>query len=248
MIMPRKIIVVAVTLFVLCGLFYLSAERNNKVAVKKDVATISKQPIISWQKTTITIEEAAEKISIRINAPKIIISSNYELGNKINKAITQLVESLKDDFISGVSTAAYENGETNTLNIDIEILLMTPRLVSLAFTTTEHLAGINDNEPEWTFIIFDLVKGELMVEGNELFRDDIAWSKAVKMMKNYLLADYQGDPSCDLFFAPKHNGFAASCIGVDWSRGGKHLSVTGDISMSMIQEFLAPSVLPDIIQ
>ena len=67
-------------------------------------------------------------------------------------------------------------------------------------------------------------------------------------MKTSLLTGYQGDPNCDLFFAPKHNGFAASCIGVDRSRGGAHLSITGNISMSMVQEFLEPSVLSDIVQ
>ena len=81
-----------------------------------------------------------------------------------------------------------------------------------------------------------------------MFRDDLAWSESVTIMKTVLLADYQGDPNCDLFFAPKHNGFAASCIGVDWSRGGKHLSLTGDISISTIQELLAPSVLSDMMQ
>ena len=160
----------------------------------------------------------------------------------------QHIEYSKDWFISGVTTAAEDNGETNTLNIDTEILLMTPRLISLAFTSTQHLAGIQDSDPERLFLVFDLVNKETLKEGNELFRDDLAWSEAVKAMKTSLLADYQGDPNCDLFFVPKHNGFAASCIGVDWNRGGKHLSLTGDISMSMIQEFLAPSVLSDIVQ
>ncbi len=248
MIMPKKIIIVVVALSVLGVLFYLSAERNNEDVVKKDAATVNGQPVISWRKTTIAIEEATEKISIRINAPKIIISGNYELGNKINKAITELLESLKDDFISGVSTAAYKNGETNTLNIDTEVLLLTPRLISLAFTATERLAGISNNDPERMFLVFDLVNSKLIVEDNELFRDGLMWSEAIKTMKTFLLTDYQGDPSCDLFFAPRHNGFAASCIGVDWSQGGKHLSITGNISISMIQEFLAPSVWSDIIQ
>ncbi|MDP2638742.1 MAG: hypothetical protein Q8P06_01060 [Candidatus Azambacteria bacterium] len=246
--MLRKIIIVVVAFSVLGVLFYLSAERNNEDVVKKDAATVNGQPVISWRKTTIAIEEATEKISIRINAPKIIISGNYELSNKINKAITELLESFKDDFISGVSTAAYKNGETNTLNIDTEVLLLTPRLISLAFTATERLAGVRNNDSERMFFVFDLVNNRLIVEGNELFRDDLAWSEAVKAMKASLLTDYQGDPNCDLFFAPRHNGFAASCIGVDWSRRGEHLSITGDISMSMIQEFLAPSVLSDIIQ
>ncbi|MDO8657174.1 MAG: hypothetical protein Q7K55_00425, partial [Candidatus Levybacteria bacterium] len=174
--------------------------------------------------------------------------NSYSLYSEINKAITQHIESLKSDFISAATTAAEDNGETNILNIETEVLLATPRLISLAFTSTENLAGINDDDPRRTFSIFDFVKGKLLIEGNEMFRDDIAWSRAVKIMKNYLLTDYQGDPSCDLSFAPKYNGFAASCIGVDWSRGGKHLSITKDISISMIQEFLAPSVLSDIIR
>ena len=160
----------------------------------------------------------------------------------------QHIEYSKDWFISGVTTAAEDNGETNTLNVDTEILLMTPRLISLAFTSTQHLAGIQDSDPEQLFLVFDLVNGESLKDGNELFRDDLAWSEAVKVMKTALLADYQGDPNCDLFFAPRRNGFAASCIGVDWSRRGEHLSITRDIPTSMIQEFLAPLVLSDIIQ
>jgi len=241
-IFPAIIIVSAISV-----LFYSFTLRNQNDKTKITNMTINK-PIVKWQKTTITITEEKRKMAVDINAPKVITPGNYDLDSEINKVIRRRIESLKDDFISAVNTAAEDNGETNILNVDTEVLLITPRLISLAFTTTEHLAGINDNEPERTFIIFDLVKGELMVEGNEMFRDDIAWSRAVKMMKNYLLADYQGDPSCDLLFAPKHNGFNASCIGVDWSRGGKHLSIMGDISMSMIQEFLAPSVLSDIIQ
>ncbi len=81
-----------------------------------------------------------------------------------------------------------------------------------------------------------------------MFRDDLVWSGAVRTMKASLLSNYQGDPSCDLLFAPKLYGLAASCIGVDWSRGGRHLSIAGDIPISMAQEFLAPSVLSDIIQ
>ena len=211
-----------------------------------EVVKTANKPIVSWQKITITEEE--KNIFINMTVPRVIIYSNDDLGGRVNKAIIQYIESLKNDFIFSVSTAAEDNGETNILNLDTEVLLITPRLISLAFTASEHLAGTQDNNPERTFLVFDLVKGELMVENNELFRDDIAWSRAVKMMKNYLLADYQGNPSCDLFFAPKYKGFAASCIGIDRSRRGEHLSITGDISMSMIQEFLAPSVLSDIIQ
>ncbi|MBI2645408.1 hypothetical protein HYW94_04525, partial [Candidatus Uhrbacteria bacterium] len=158
----------------------------------------------------------------------------------------QHIEYSKDWFISGVTTAAEDNGETNTLRIDTEVLLLTPRLISLAITSVQHLAGIKDSDPEQMFLVFDLVNGKLIVEGNELFRDDLACSEAITIMKTSLLADYQGDPNCDLFFAPRHNGFAMSCIGVDQSRGNKHLSLTGDISISIIQEFLAPSVLSDI--
>lgn len=229
---------------ILGGLFYWFKLRNNEIVNSNTV--ILNQPIIKWQEITIT--ESEQNIDIHMRVPRIIIYNNYRVNSEVNRAITRCVESLKGDFISAVSTAAEDNGETNILNVETEALLVTPRLISLAFTATEHLAGINDNDPERTFIIFDLVKGELMVESIELFRDDLAWSKAVKMMKNYLLVNYQGDPSCDLSFAPKYKGFAASCIGIDRSRRGEHLSITRDIPTSMIQEFLAPSVLSDIIQ
>ena len=243
----KKIFILVTAMIIMAilgGLFYWFKWRDNKI-VNSD-AVILNQPIVKWQEITIT--ESEQNIDIHMRVPRIIIYNDYRISSEVNRAITRCVESLKGDFISAVSTAAEDNGETNILNVETEALLVTPRLISLAFTTTEHLAGINDNEPERTFIIFDLIKGELMVEGNELFRDDLAWSKAVKMMKNYLLADYQGDPSCDLSFAPKYKGFAASCIGIDRSRDGGHLSITGDISLSMIQEFITPSVLSDIIQ
>ncbi|MFZ2603990.1 MAG: hypothetical protein WAX79_08340 [Candidatus Omnitrophota bacterium] len=245
--MSKNFFIIATVMMVIAilgGLFYRFKQHDSEI-VSSD-AVILNRPIIKWQEITIT--ESEQNIAMYIHAPRIIISNNYRVSNEVNQAITRRIESLKDDFISAVSTAAEDNGETNILNVETGVLLVTPKLISLAFTTTEHLAGVNDNEPERTFIIFDLIKGDLMMERNELFRDDIVWSRAVKMMKKYLLADYQGDPSCDLLFAPKHNGFAASCIGIDWSRGGKHLSITGDIPMSMIQKFLAPSVLSDIIQ
>ena len=144
--------------------------------------------------------------------------------------------------------AAEDNGETNIWNIETEVLLVTPRLISLAFTSTERFAGINNSEPERTFIVFDLVNNKVMIEDGELFPDALSWSRAVTIMKKILLSDYKGDPSCDLFFAPRHNGFAASCIGVDRSRGGAHLSITGNISISMVQEFLDPTALSDIVQ
>ena len=272
MIMSRKIFVVtAVAVSIFGGLFYLFAERDNEVVAKKDVNPVRSslangpdwtrdfvvsatsngvntinQLVVSWQKITVT--ETEQKVVININAPRVVISNSYNLGSKVNEAIMRRIESLKDDFISAVSTAAEDNGETNTLNIDTEILLVTPRLISLAFTATGHLAGIKDNDPERTFLVFDLINDKLVVEGNELFRDDLAWSKAVKIIKTSLLSNYQESPSCDLLFAPKLYGFATSCIGVNWSQERKHLSITENIPISMIQEFLAPSVLSDIIQ
>ncbi|MBI1975831.1 MAG: hypothetical protein HYS59_02440 [Candidatus Vogelbacteria bacterium] len=243
--MSKKLfIAVVIVVAVLASLFYLFQQREDE-DVNKTV-NMTSQPIVSWQKTTIT--EAMNNSVININSPKIIIYDNYVLESKVNEAITQHIEYSKDWFISGVTTAAEDNGETNILNIETEVLLATPRLISLAFTSTEDLAGINNDDPKRTFMVFNLVNNKMVIEGNELFRDDIAWSRAAKMMKNYLLADYQGDPSCDLFFAPKNKGFAASCIGIDRSHRGKHLSITGDIPISMIQEFLAPSVLSDVIQ
>ncbi|OHB13693.1 MAG: hypothetical protein A2Y49_02130 [Candidatus Zambryskibacteria bacterium RIFCSPLOWO2_12_39_8] len=131
------------------------------------------------------------------------------------------------------------------LNIATEVLLATPRLISLAFTSTKRFAGINNSEPERTFTVFDLINNKVMIEGNEIFRDDLAWSRATTIMKKTLLSDYKGDPSCDLSFAPKHNGLAASCIGIDNGRN-RNLSLTRNIPISAIQEFLAPSVLSDI--
>src|SRR3989344_5570263 len=247
--MSKKIfIAVVIIAAVFASLFYLSQQRNNKNTNEdtNKIANIIGQPIISQQKITIT--ETERNMIININSVRIIIGSSYSLDSEINKAITQHIESLKDDFMSAATTAAEDNGETNILNIETEVLLATPRLISLAFTSTEDLAGINNDEPERTFMTFDLTNNKIMIEGGELFSDDLAWSEAVKAMKAFLLTDYQGDPNCDLFFAPRHNGFAASCIGVDRSRGGKHLSITGDISMSMIQEFIASSVLSDIIK
>ena len=39
----------------------------------------------------------------------------------------------------------------------------------------------------------------------------------------------------------------SSCIDVDFDQGGKHISVTGDIPLSAVQEFVAPLFLSDII-
>lgn len=245
--MSKKIFLIATVMMVIAilgGLFYWFKQHNSEI-VGSD-AVILDQPIIRWQEIVVT--ESKPKMAIHINSPRIIIGSSYGLYSEINKAITQHVESLKDDFISAATMAAEDNGETNILNIETEVLLATPRLISLAFTSTEDFSGIVNDDSKRTFIGFDLINNKVMLEGNEIFRDDLAWSRAVTIMKKTLLSDYKGDPSCDLSFAPRHNGLAASCIGVDWNRGGKHLSITGDISMSMIQEFLAPSVLSDIIQ
>ena len=247
--MSKKIfIAVVIIAAVFASLFYLSQQRNNKNTNEdtNKTANIISQPIISQQKITIT--ETERNMIININSVRIIIGSSYSLDSEINKAITQHIESLKDDFMSAATTAAEDNGETNILNIETEVLLATPRLISLAFTSTEDLAGINNDDPKRTFMVFNLVNNKMTIEGNELFRDDLAWSEAITIMRTSLLADYQGDPNCDLFFAPRHNGFAASCIGVDRGRGEKHLSLTGDISISVIQKFLAPSVLSDVIQ
>ena len=235
--------IVAVAIF--ADLLYLFLHLENE-RINQTANIMMSQPIVSWQKTTITDE--MDNTVIHINLPRIIIYSSNTLENEVNEAVMQQIEYSKDWFISGVTTAAEDNGEENTLRIDTEVLLLTPRLISLSFTSTEHLAGIQDSDPERLFLVFDLVNEELLKEGNELFRDDLAWSEAIKVMKKSLLADYQGDPRCDLFFAPKPNGFAASCIGVDYSRGHKHLSLMGDISISMIQEPLTPSVLSDIVQ
>ena len=245
MIRPGKIFIAGAVIAaaVFAVLFYLFPQREDEDI--DQTINIPGQPDISWQKITITEEK--KNVLMNITAPRIIINGDYRLNSEINKAITQWIDYSKSDFISGVTTAAEDNGEANVLNIDTEVLLITPRLISLAFTETKHLAGIQDSDPEQTFIIFDVEKDEMM-ESVELFRDILAWSRAVKAMKASLLTDYQGDPNCDLFFAPRHNGFAASCIGVDWSRGGKHLSITRNIPISVIQEFLAPSVLSDIIQ
>src|SRR3989344_630742 len=245
MIRPGKILIAgAIVAAVLAILFYLLPQREDEDI--DQTANIPGQPIISWQKIKIT--EERKNVLIDITVPRIIIGSSYNLDSEINKAITWRVDLLKSEFISGVTTAAYDNGETNILNIETEILLATPRLISFAFTSTERFAGINNSEPKRTFMVFDLVNNKVMIEGGELFPDALSWSRAVTIMKKDLLSDYKGDPSCDLSFAPKPNGFATSCIGVDWSHGGKHLSLIGDISISMIQELLAPSVLSDIVQ
>ncbi|MDP2951607.1 MAG: hypothetical protein Q8N55_04460 [bacterium] len=244
--MQKKILIITLMIIVsiFAGLFYLFTKHDNE-NVTKTFKTFNK-PLVSWQKITITEEK--KNIYISITLPRIIIPSDYNLKGKVNKEITQYIELLKDDFIFSVNAVAEDNGETNALNIDTEILLSTPHLISLAFTTTMRMAGVKNNDPERTFLVFDLMNGKLILDGNELFRDDLAWSKAVEAMKLLLLSKYQETPNCDLFFAPKHDGFSASCIGIDWNRGGEHLSIMGDIPISMIQELLTPSVLSDIVQ
>ena len=244
MIKSKKTIVSGIVVAaIIAGLFYLFLQRENEDI--QEAMNPTGQLIASWQKITIT-EEMNNSV-ININLPRIIIYGHYDLASKVNEAITQHIEYSKDWFISGVTTAAEKDREANTLDINTEILLMTPRLISMAFTTTEHLAGSKDKDPERMFLVFDLVNGESLKEGNELFRDDLVWSEAITIMKTSLLADYQGDPNCDLFFAPRHNGFAVSCIGVDHSHN-RNLSLIGNIPISVIQEFLTPSVLSDIIQ
>ncbi len=170
------------------------------------------------------------------------------MSNTVNDVITRRIELLKNDFIFSVRTASKDNGETNTLNIVTDILLITPRLISLSFTTKENMAGIQANDPERTFLVFDFVNGKSIIEESKLFRNDLAWSQAVKKIKALLLSNYKGRPRCDLIFAPKHSGFAASCIGVDWNRDGNHMSITQNTPISLIQEFVAPFVLSDIVQ
>lgn len=225
------------------GVWYLFTPRGREDMPRS--AREARQPVVSWQHLTIT--EERKSMSMRMTVPRMIIPHDHRVSEEVNTAIAQHAGSLQDDFTSAVATAAEDNGEANTLHVETELLLMTPRFISLAFTTSEHLSGARDKDPERTFLVFDLIGGKRILEGNELFRDDAAWSKAVKAMKASLLAYFQGEPSCDLSFAPASQGLAASCIGVDWSRGGKHVSVNGDIPLSIMQEFLAPSVLLDII-
>ncbi len=240
----KNLIVAVIAIFIFGSLFYLSTKRDNEIIVEKNV--IAGRPTVIWQK--ISIAEEMNNISITMRVPRVIIRKNYDLKTEVNKEIKWRIESLKNDFISAVSTAAEDNGETSTLNIDTEVLLITPRLISLAFTATEYLAGTTDDDTQQTFLIFDLTNDKMMIERHELFRDIFSWSKATKTIKTSLFSSYQEEPNCDLLFAPKHNGLAASCIGVDFDRGGEHISIRGDIPASLVQEFLAPSILSDIIQ
>jgi len=238
------IVIVMAVVVVFGGLFYWFLQYNNEVK-DESTAYIPSQPITKWQEITITEDEP--KIAIHINIPRIIIHS-YDVNNEINLEIRRHIEYLKDYFIRDATMAAIDNGETNILNIETEILLATPRLISLAFISTEDFSGIVNDISKRTFMTFDLLNNKVMIEGSELFPDALSWARAVTIMKKAILSDYQGDPNCDLFFAPKQNGFSMSCIGVDYSLGGKQISLTKDIPISMVQEFLTPSVLSDVIQ
>lgn len=219
---------------------------NKEEEVSHVVKQLS-QPVIKWQK--ITIEEEPKKFLISLRIPEVAIYTNDSLSEKINGDVAGYIGALKDIFIRGVKTAADDNGEASTLNIDTEILLMSPRLISLAFTSSDHFSGSKAGDPKRTYLIFDLEKGEMMREGNELFRDDLAWAEAIRIMKPLLLSKYDGEPSCDLMFAPKQEAFLASCIGVDYSNEDKGpFSIFGDIPISAIQEFVAPWALKEIFQ
>ena len=249
--MSKKSFIIAIVMVaavVFGGLFYWFWLYDNEAINDNPIYIpyIPSQPIIEWQE--ITIKESGPKKIMHIKMPRIIIYSNYRVEDNVNRAIKQHIESIKDYFINVTTMAAEDNGETNILNIETEILIATPKLISFAFTSTEDLAGVNDSDPQRIFLIFDLVNNKVMIEGAELFPDEISWSRAVTIMKKAILADYQGEPSCDLSFALKHNGVAVSCIGVDYSRGGSRLHLTKDMPIFVIQEFLAPSVLVDIIQ
>lgn len=240
------IITAVIAIFVFCGLFYVLIKNDSKMAVKKNIA-IAGEIYINWQKISIT--EEAKNIFIDMTVPRVMTMNSYEAEAEINKAIKWRIESLKDDFISAVEMVAEDNGETSKLNIDTEILLITPRLISLAFTAKEQFAGSQYKYLEQTFLVFDLTKKDkIWIEDHELFRDDSAWASAAEIIKTSLLSGYQGEPSCDLLFAPKHNGLAASCIGIDRSRGGEHFSINGEIPLSLVKNFLAPQILADIIQ
>src|SRR3989338_4982228 len=114
----KKIIAGIVVAAIFAGLFYLFPQRKNEDINK--TSNIISQPIASWQKITIT--EARDTMVININLPRIIIYSSNTLENEVNEAIMQHIEYSKDWFISGVSTAAEDDGETNTLNVGTEIL------------------------------------------------------------------------------------------------------------------------------
>ena len=169
------------------------------------------------------------------------------MDSEVDKTIEWYIDLYRNDFISMVDMVAEDNGETNTLDIVTEVLVLTPRLLSLAFIKEEFFAGSQSSSSERTYLVFDLEKEEWLKESN-VFHDNLAWGDASVAIKSSLFSDYhiEGGPNCDLLFAPKKDGFAASCIGVDFDQGGKHISVTGDIPLSAVQEFVAPSFLSDI--
>ncbi|KKT21021.1 MAG: hypothetical protein UW04_C0013G0005 [Parcubacteria group bacterium GW2011_GWB1_43_8] len=241
--MNKKVFIIVIATITIFGcLFYWFWSYDNKVVSNGDVY-VPIQPVIKWQEITVT--EPESKIAIHINIPRVIIH-NSDVNNEINLGIKRHIEYIKDYFIRDVIMAAIDNGETNILNIETEVLLSTPRLISIAFTSTENFTGIVNDNSKRTFMVFDIINNESLKEGNELFRDDVAWARAVTIMKKTILADYQGEPNCDLFFTPKQNGVAVSCIGVDYSLGGKHISLTKDMPISVIKGFLDPAVLADI--
>src|SRR3989344_1937556 len=107
MIRSRKNFIAGVAIVAIFAvLLYLLPQRDNEDINK--TTNISSQPIVSWQKIIIT--EAMNNSVITINSPKIIIYGNYDLEDKVNEAITQHIEYSKDWFISGVTTAAEDNG------------------------------------------------------------------------------------------------------------------------------------------
>src|SRR3990167_34467 len=164
--MSKKFFIIAAVMIVIAilgGLFYWLKQDNNEIVVS-DAVTLS-QPIIKWQEITIT--ESKPKMAMHINSPRIIIGNSYGLYSEINKAIAQHVESLKSDFISAATTAAEDNGETNILNIATEVLLATPRLISLAFTSNKSFPGKKNREPGGTFSFFDFKKKKVYIKNRK---------------------------------------------------------------------------------
>src|SRR3989344_1598333 len=103
--MSKKVFLIATVMIVIAilgGLFYWFKRHGSEIS-GSDTVVLS-QPIIKWQK--ITIIESDKNIAMYIRAPRIIIYNNYRVDNEVNQAITWSIESLKDDFISAVTTAA----------------------------------------------------------------------------------------------------------------------------------------------
>ncbi|MCG2690430.1 hypothetical protein L6252_04125 [Candidatus Parcubacteria bacterium] len=250
--MSKKIFIIATVLvLIFSGFFYCLLKNNNKIRTVEYTDKIigSVHPFISWQKITITEEE--QNIFIAINVPRVIIYDGNGLASKVNEAVMSYINLLKDDFIFSVGTAAFDDRGKNTLNIDTESLLTSPYLISLSFTASRHLAGIKDDEPEQTFLVFDLARKRLVKSDKEFFISDSAWAKTTEMAKSLLLfehKDYKTEVNCDLFFAPKCKGLATSCIGIDHSRANSHLSVEGEMPLLMVQDFISKEILSEIYQ